>query len=759
MRLRNDVRQTRLCTQFTKLLFCPEWLLSEKIAGFGRRHVGRSYCTGISISKEVAPISRCINCATELSRYQQSRTFSAPTCGTATISALGLSQVRESVEKKTRNWFQIPVGQWTRRDVAMARHLVEEYLAKLEDTEIPTRASNREKSGFSNYINEKHIDMCTRILRRWLLEHLSRNPETSHRSADLLQQLHRVLSTLRLYPFPKSKEDAKVAREKVVGLLRRFRRASDQLQDMQLRPRDKAYSMTMRVLTSFAHIPGTCNVARSLLDERLQDSMVPPPDILLWNACLHLMAKCSPFDKGAALQTQELFNSMTLPPDSVTYAAVLHAWARTCDGRQSEAAHRAQQHLNDMIEKGIATEICFSLCMDAWASAAKPEESEALFWKMHHLGLQPDDHAYLATLRAWGKCQDVQLAVERALVVFKHWERSRETRPTSTQTFDDTTALYTAVSHNWARQSNAGPAVERFLMVMEERASQRGGIGRPSRITYASAIRAWGNTDSDDAPERAEALFRQMAELSQGESQRDLAPCAITYTTLIRVWAQSRSPNSAQQAMRILREMEDTAKEHGRANSKPDTVAFNTVLHAFAKQGLADEAHDLLEEMKQKHTKEPEAGVPPDKISYATVIHAYVISKKPYAGGMARLLLQEMEDLARDDPLMSPTADTYRSVILAHKRKRGQNDGSMSEAGEAVFWRMVERWESKKSKAAPTVATCNALLAVWGASGDANAPKRAQAIITWMKRESPRRLGYQINPDETSTKLFAQIVS
>lgn len=624
----------------------------------------------------------------------------------------------DNLKTTTVCWFREveTAGNWTRKDVAMARSLLERWIAT---TIIPAKCHDDTAARFS-----------TLIIKRWLHERKSTDRDTR----ELMPLFYRVLHLWQ-------KSTSTQSPGKIVNLLQTFYNYSVSAEEPWMLPGPRAYSMVFQTLIKL----GETSAMRATTDElmaQLRSQEMSPDALVAHNSYLQLLATRRDTPEKAELFLKECMTTR----NAKSYAALLQAW--TYSGR-ADGIDRACELLDEMVENGSVNRVCFNICLQGLGNAGHGQRAQDLLWRMERLFMhdgneefRPDVYSFLAVINAWAKDNNP----EQATSVLEHILQRHDTFDLSR-----TTSVYTAVMDAWARRHNSGPRVEALLHRLED-LFEAGGAIRPCRIAYTIAIRAWGGTATPDAPDRATEILRLMAERSKAPGRSDLAPCTIAYTSLLRAWAQSSRNDAPQRALTILRHMEKIHRETGQQLVAPDTRALNTVLSAFARHGKVEEASSLLAEMKARSFGICTSGVRPDAISWATVIDACGKRRRSGGGGeLANGLLHELENLydATGDNSLKPTPRIYAAVILAHASNTG--------AAEAVLWRMVDRYTKSVSEEPfaraldqPDTYVCNALLQVWSQSDDPVAPQKAESLLRWMEDQVSRDRATNLIPDRTS---------
>jgi len=598
---------------------------------------------------------------------------------------------------------------------------------------------------------EQSARCATLILKRWVHDQVSPTaaPENKKDLMILQELFHRVMNLW---------QRSKAAPDRAIQLLQVFQDASDMTGSRILCPGPRPYSMIFETLHRTAADPATTRIAEKLMQQMMQTASPRDPSLrVAQNSYLHLLSKCSRSlrSRSASLSSsvcadapeekaERFLRNVMIRPEGQNFAAVLQAW--------THQPFHACKLLETMIEKGMIDRLCFNICIQALGYGGHGQAAEDLLWRLNELFIEsgdpearPDCYSFLGAINGWSKSDNPERAAEvlrRMLTLQQHDVRYRDLRPI--------TANFTAVMDAFARRPGSGARVEDLLDHMEDLYTKGCVDARPSRQSYCIAIRAWGRTDQLDAPDRATDVLRRMEALCDA-GRRDLAPDTVAYTSLIQAWAQSRRVEGPERALTILRYMMEKTPD----SPAPNSLTLNSVLNAFARRGMATQAHSLLREMVSRHNtsgKDDEhSQMRPNNICWATVIHAYKLSDRRDAGARADELLLELEHMydKSGEEADKPTPAIYASVITAH----GPND---TMGAEAILWRMVDRYRAslanpqKNAVDPPNTFVCNALLRVWSLSDDPVAPQRAEAILRWMEGQVELENEQHLSPDTNS---------
>ena len=693
------------------------------------------------------------------------------------------SQNVQELAEKTRLWLKTPSASWSSNDVALGRSLLEDWLR------LPS--SHPERPIWAH-----------RILSQWIRTYSASNNQPKMISSEVLDMLHRVLYAWRMRVtevVDAELEDIGIY-EECRTLLDRMEQLYQETRDPGVRPGDKAYSVLLQILalSSPQDHPDACQEAIHLLQQCVEqrENNAKAPDVIVWNSCLHVLAKHSSYQPDAPEQAEALLDCMMRGgplsktnstrivmsarpplPDTTSFASVLEVWSNS--GRPG-AAERANAILDRMIQQTnplvpLPNTTCFNICIDAYSKSSKDhpkhpndaaQRAQALLDSMLRSNqdptftAQPDHISFLSTMNAWAKYADHDTsnnAAHQAEALLKQMTTLYE--ETGDARIRPTPSCYAVVLDAWSRRPNVGPKVEYLLQEMEEDltkyfteeneeeyqmpASSSSREGSPLKSSFLAAIRAWGNTTNNpDAPENAEKIMQRM----ECQLEAELLPCAKIYSAVIAAWSKSGRSDAPERALALLRQMQK--KEAANCHIRPNTIVFNSVLDVFAKAGDSKLAESLLREMKALHAR-GERDVQPDNVSYSTVMNA--LAKSPYSFEAAELatdLLEELTQLYHEegDEKLKPSVYTFSSAIMAWSNSNHVHCG---EKAEEIFWKMVNSSELEGG-VKPNTVVCNCLLRAWSRSMEGEAPERADYVLKWMDEQVRMGSNDSVMPDRTT---------
>ena len=369
-----------------------------------------------------------------------------------------------------------------------------------------------------------------------------------------------------------------------------------------------------------------------------------------------------------------------------------------------EAQHRSARDFSDVIYPDIYS---FTMCIQAWGDANKPQRAQALFDRLcgivenkpFYEHLIPNVITYHGLVRGWcrvGKLDKAKKIVELMEATFINCheidcnifdfdqDEGKEAREYPIPQPD--TSIYNCL-------------IDGIAKFMVRRKIKRGNLSR----TYAN---------------EAQQIVRKMDYLHQNYGL-STKPDIITYNSVLKVLALS---GSYLQTEDILKQMEE-----GKLRCKPDVVSYATVLDSHVKgrsRIAATRATDILERVetnyylankdlsldenrlggleKLKSTKH----LKPNIELYSTVINAFATNReKSLRSILSRNLLQKVERLySEGDVFMRPNVILYNSVINSHVKSPNPEDPLEA---ERIFERMVTK------NISPDVVTYNTLISVW----------------------------------------------
>ena len=664
--------------------------------------------------------------------------------------------------RKTSAWLQIPITTWTEHEISKGRFLIREW-SKVRDPSSDIVHDNHISSYDGS--NKKRAVQQTKILRRWLEARKAKSRKNNGTigcddynpdSHEMVEMLNRCLdswrqaekvSRLSTTAASTNARDKHIPQSQSMGLVRLFCDASESLNDKNLCPNQKTYSMCMNVLSMRPDSPTVCEEVLWLLHQCQRTST---PDVQFYHVCMHTLAKCARHHPEAPNFVERVLREMAtisnLKPNTECFVATLHAWANSIPPRSSQdipfrtesekdkgtstlAAERAEAILNQMLREfpQMVNTICFNVCIDAWGKQGDPEKAEEILRQLqqfHHrsdreICVRPNQISFNSAINGWAKSAsfgivDPQKAADRARSLF-HQMKSQSLEP-SPKTFGSLMEAYGNIS-------NPGFRVQSFLDDLEKMYSEGELSHPPPKVCYLMAIRAWGRTKPDGA-KRAESLLRRLEDvcLQGGAEWIESEPCTILYTALISAWAQSGTDFAPDYVSSLFWEMDEKARS-GRKNISPNEITLNAVVKTFCNHGRIDEARKFLSVAK--------GVVSPDSKSYMTILTAYAKSNTSDAAEKAQELMWELEDNYLHREGIKPTIRMYSQVLMAWGNSP-INDAA--HRTEELFWKLL-RQEDNNIGVLPDTFAFNCVLRAWSKSLDGGAAERAEKLLSKVQKE------------------------
>jgi hypothetical protein len=503
-------------------------------------------------------------------------------------------------------------------------------------------------------------------------------------------------------------------------------------------------------------------------------------------------------------------NPTVVQPDSASYTTVIEGW---CYGNHyTNAPHRAQALLDKMeaAEHLEPNELTYLLVCQKWAESYKQDVAGVNAQKAHDILLssllptsnnnnsttnskQPSVKLYSIVLEGWcRRVGKVPHAMDRAETLLRQMEdigggarpnvltytsvigglaRSKE-RDLATRAdamlhrmqqhgVEPDMVAYTSLLNCWAKavsrkeRERASTRAHEILAEMEELYVQEENYHtKPNAITYATAIKAIGNSFDPDAPALAEKILWRMHNLTDTGTIH-VPPNVGTYNAVITSLSTSGSKSNrmtnARRAEHLLVDMIKRARNKEYA-VEPNVRTWGSVLRAWAESGQADSGEqaqrvlDLLESWYD----EGKTAVRPNVVCYTTVMSAWArghASPKVALESVERVL-KKMETLYEEtlDMDVRPNKISYVTAIDAFGRKC--KDKAASRA-QATVDRMMRLYALGIGYDRPTRIVFNALINAWSRSNESNAAANAEKIFRWMEAQYRAGDAY-VKPDEVT---------
>jgi hypothetical protein len=407
-----------------------------------------------------------------------------------------------------------------------------------------------------------------------------------------------------------------------------------------------------------------------------------------------------------------------IQPSVKMYSIVLEGWCRRV-GKVRHAMDRAEALLQEMENSGGVVPpnvLTYTSIIGGLARSRKPDlatRADGMLQRMHAHGVEADMVAYTSILNCWAKAcsrKEREQASKRALEILNEME------------------------HMYLQE-------EKFHV-------------KPNAITYATAIKAIGNSLDPNAPVLAEQVLRRMYNLTESGALH-VPPNAGTFnaviTSLSTSGPRSQKLANAKRAEHLLVDM-IKRERNNEAAVEPNVRTWGAVLRAWKESGQADsgeQAQRVLDQLENWY-EEGKSSVRPNVVCYTTVMNAWARgqAKSEVALDKVEALLCKMENVFEEtlDIDIRPNKISYVTAIDAFCRK--SKDSAASRA-QATVDRMMRLYAKGLGHDRPTRIVFNALINAWSRSNEPNAAANAEKIFQWMETQ------YQggdecVKPDEVT---------
>ncbi|KAL7567505.1 hypothetical protein ACA910_009517 [Epithemia clementina (nom. ined.)] len=508
-------------------------------------------------------------------------------------------------------------------------------------------------------------------------------------------------------------------------------------------------------------------------------------------------------------------NASVAAPSEYTYMMVAQAWADDVNNDVSgKSAERAERLMRRMQERGLPPNVkVWSIVLEGWCKRAKSTRSALL--RAESLLTEMERAAAVVTTTTTddttNSCTTLTTAPPPNIVTYTSYigglarskDRSLARKADATLARMERAGIppdvvaYTSVINCWAKAVNRREremAASRALRILDEmerrhhdaRSNNNNNNGdsrcKPNLISYATAIRAVGNSLDRDAAAQAQGVLRRLYELHQQapKTYGNLKPTTAIYNAVIN--ALSRAPvDNPGQRIKLARKAEQYMAEmqqrtaQGERDVEPDVRTYAAVLRSWAMSGAsdaADNAQRVLDQLERLF-EQGKTSIRPNYVCYTTVMGAWGHSRKPNALTRMEAILRHMERQFTETQQadVRPNTVSYVTAIDAFVRR---NEWNAAQRAQDTVDRMMKLYSLGLGHVRPTRIVFNTLIHAWskcGAnnnSGDgsninnnnnnsnnnnnnngAEAAQRAEEIFKWMEAQ------YQagdvlVRPDEVS---------
>jgi len=267
----------------------------------------------------------------------------------------------------------------------------------------------------------------------------------------------------------------------------------------------------------------------------------------------------------------------------------------------------------------------------------------------------PDTISFSTTINAWSKSSD-RNAPDRAHALLQKLIGLYISEGNKIHKPDIFT--YTNVMQCWikSKKPEAAEKVESILRELQTMEYDGDATMKPDAACWNSVISAWASAGNG---ERAEAVFLEMVDASIHSG--GAAPTSITLTNVLKAWTQTKTPEASDRATELVETMEDWY-EDGVLAVKPNVVNYSVVLDCLAyarKSSAAERAERMLQQMADSE----DPNVRPNVVSYNCVMKAWSYARDPRSANRITAVLRDLIDQSKNKPKMRPNENTFGTIL------------------------------------------------------------------------------------------------
>jgi len=204
--------------------------------------------------------------------------------------------------------------------------------------------------------------------------------------------------------------------------------------------------------------------------------------------------------------------------------------------------------------------------------------------------------------------------------------------------------------------------VEELFQMMRTAHRKGCGWGEPNVKHYTTVIKAWQMSNLHVGPERCEELLDEMYRLHASGTFDNCRPDTMTYTAVLHCWADSRRDDAPARAEALFRRMK-ARFDDGDEKVRPDALTYSNLINAFVKNNGYERAEDLLWEMVDDYLKGNEDCKPPIR-TLNTLLAAWSNSIVSYAAERAEnMVFRWLKILESTDLDVKPDMYTYNLLL------------------------------------------------------------------------------------------------
>jgi hypothetical protein len=223
--------------------------------------------------------------------------------------------------------------------------------------------------------------------------------------------------------------------------------------------------------------------------------------------------------------------------------------------------------------------------------------------------------------------------------------------------------MYKDVMHHWSK-TKAEDAMDR----VDELFNQIAAVSPPTNAEFGALQAAWARSARPDAPSRVESILVRMQE--EYETGRNLAarPTVENFGHVIQCWAASKQEGSAERADAVLQRLEDLCFANGGIyrNLQPTASCYESVLLGWlhsASPSAGERALAVLDRMKNVRSIAPSVSINQECYHHAILALATSMDASKAYNSYATLKDMQSNFESGQNRYARPTHDSYRSVL------------------------------------------------------------------------------------------------
>lgn len=275
--------------------------------------------------------------------------------------------------------------------------------------------------------------------------------------------------------------------------------------------------------------------------------------------------------------------------------------------------------------------------------------------------------------------------------------------------FKPTSSCYLLIFQ--ALEVSKGPDAPQRVLSLIERS-----LPKPNRLLYIAALKCMKQYGRGD---EAEVILEKFCNSHTNRSGPDM----YAHMLVLRAWEKTESKSDRLTASRRAESWFHGMQKLVDASQLPamDVNAYNCLLNCYARAGEAEKAEQLLATME---TLCDDHYIQPSSKSYSLVIKALSNSDSIDAVHRAWNILTRL-----GHPHGMKSTSPHEQVKIYNSMLRLFAKRGMASEAEALLTKMDEIVDGAV-KAGPDIQSYEAVLEALGKSGDADAPARAEALVT-----------------------------